>query len=616
MPNPAGFGELGFDNAVLEVEMELRRRLPERWRRLRGEELNHYNRPSRFVRGWRIGVEFSDAVTREIDVLIGRSFPAGYPRTALVDGPGHLIWPHVEADGILCLLPIMADVDAETPGRVTWELFRRSVVLIEELLEGSIIDRDFREEFLTYWAYAAGGVHRVQSLLDIDGRTRTVSTWRANDGSIIIGENDASLSRWLKNRYGPDCVRGKRRIERGAIISLPQPPLPSQYPANGAEVVDLAATAGEDAVRCLLDVAASLPKELTVLFRAEGRGGPGLFAVSTRLDRKRPDRDGRAEQPILKGFRRDTLPEDVAALRTYSHAPVVKSNVARADPAWIHGRGKDPRSAILLGKTVTLIGCGSVGSSVAARLARSGVGTLNLIDPEEFSWSNLGRHELGAASVGLNKAEELQKKFQSEFPHLRFVSHPATAQWAIDEGAGVLRGSDIIIAATASWNAEGALNRWHLAQGRRMPIVYGWTETHAVAGHAVVIGDTGSCLRCGMDSTGQPLSPVSNWEAATTATLEEPACGNHFTPYGAMDLSFVVDMIAQTALDILLKPGVDSYQRLWVAPKERLQAAGGSWTEDFERQHPHHLQGGALLERPWPNSECPACGSKREAISA
>jgi len=207
MPNPAGFGELGFDNAVLEVEMELRRRLPERWRRLRGEELNHYNRPSRFVRGWRIGVEFSDAVTREIDVLIGRSFPAGYPRTALVDGPGHLIWPHVEADGILCLLPIMADVDAETPGRVTWELIRRSVVLIEELLEGSIIDRDFREEFLTYWAYAAGGVHRVQSLLDIDGRTRTVSTWRANDGSIIIGENDASLSRWLKNRYGPDCVR-------------------------------------------------------------------------------------------------------------------------------------------------------------------------------------------------------------------------------------------------------------------------------------------------------------------------------------------------------------------------------------------------------------------------
>ena len=608
MPNPAGFGELGFNRAVLEVEMELKRRLADRWRRLSAQDLQHYGLVRRFLRGWRMAIDFSDNQTREIDLLIGRGFPAGYPRTALVDGPGHLVWPHVEADGILCLLPIMADVDAEQPGRVAWELVCRSVVLIEELIEGSIIDRDFREEFLTYWAYAAGGVHRVHSLLDIAGPSRVVSTWRSDDDVVIVGEDDASLSRWLENRYGKKFIKGKRRLERGAFVKLPEAPLPFEYPAQGNDVLNLAAKAGQDGVDCLVDVAGSLPKELTVLFGAGGRGGLGLIAISTRLDRKRPDRDGKVELPILKGFRPELVPKHIAALRTYSQAPVVKSNVVRADPAWIHGRGKDPRSAVLLRKTATLIGCGSVGSGLAARLARSGIGTLHLIDPEDFAWSNLGRHELGAPSVGLNKADELQKKFQMEFPHLHFVSHATTAQWAIEDGADVLRGSDVVIAATGSWNAEGALNRWHLSEGRSRPFVYGWTETHAVAGHAVVIADAGGCLRCGLGSTGQPEFPVSRWEGGTAATIEEPACGNHFTPYGAMDLSFVVDMIAQAVLDVLLRQVPLSFQRIWVAPKKRLRSAGGEWTQDFERKHPEHLDGGALIERPWLRGECPACG--------
>lgn len=116
MPNPAGFGELGFEKAVLQLEARLREALPAPFRRLSSHEIGATYRQRRFERGWRIDMLCSDGETRQIDLLVSPAFPLGYPRTALVDGPGQLVWPHVEHDGILCLLPIMAEVDAEDPG--------------------------------------------------------------------------------------------------------------------------------------------------------------------------------------------------------------------------------------------------------------------------------------------------------------------------------------------------------------------------------------------------------------------------------------------------------------------------------------------------------------------
>jgi hypothetical protein len=64
---------------------------------------------------------------------------------------------------------------------VATNLLHRSIRLIEELLEGTIIDRDFREEFLTYWAYKAhsSGTH-LYSLITPAPPSRLVQVWRGN----------------------------------------------------------------------------------------------------------------------------------------------------------------------------------------------------------------------------------------------------------------------------------------------------------------------------------------------------------------------------------------------------------------------------------------------------
>ena len=55
-------------------------------------------------------------------------------------------------------------------------------------------------------------------------------------------------------------------------------------------------------------------------------------------------------------------------------------------------------------KTITLIGCGSLGATMALSLARAGAGHFRLFDPDRLSPVNIARHQAGLVHLGRNKA--------------------------------------------------------------------------------------------------------------------------------------------------------------------------------------------------------------------
>lgn len=213
------------------------------------------------------------------------------------------------------------------------------------------------------------------------------------------------------------------------------------------------------------------------------------------------------------------------------------------------------RTCRLLGATVAVIGCGSVGAPVACALAQAGVGRLILVNSETLTWPNVGRHPLGATTVGRNKAEALAERLRADFPHLKVEHRACGLHQLIVHDEDQLAAADMIVAATGSWVAESALNRWHVRQGRRQPIVYGWTEAHACAGHAVAIGQNGGCLQCHIGRTGVPELTAVEWPNDSDIAHEEPACGPHYQPYGPVELAYVNAMIAEVALDCLRNSG-------------------------------------------------------------
>jgi molybdopterin/thiamine biosynthesis adenylyltransferase len=598
---------LGWRQAALLLEATLRERAGQAPERLDSVTIAaDYPGREWIVAAWRITVLFSDNATRRIDLVAGPGFPTTPVRTALVDHPEPMSWPHVESDGILCLLPNMAEWDPDDPSEVAMDLLNRSVRLIEELLEGSIVERDFRDEFVTYWGYRVHSQgEKLFSLISPKPPSRLVRVWRG-EGLEVVGEDQGSLADWVVRRFGE---KAPVKTEAAAFLWLDVPPLPPEYPDTAADLYRLAELVGEDAKSVLVEVAREEPDEVLALLGASGRGGAALIGAKAPNPRRRKGRPRAPDEPLSIGFRPGRTPEQLLLGRFFGGLPLVRTLVQRADAGWVHGRSKDARTIKLLNAVAVVVGCGSVGAPVACALAQAGVGQIVLIDPEALSWANAGRHPLGAANVGRNKAEALAERLQTDYPHLSVVHRANDLHHMISHDADLLAGASLVVAATGNWMAESALNRWHICQGRKLPILYGWTEAHACAGHAVAIGQEDGCLQCHIGRTGVPDLTVVEWLDGSDIHQEEPACGAHYQPYGPVELAYVTSMVTEVALDCLLDPPARSFSRVFVASQRRIAPLGGRLTEGWRSAFGNAGGGARTVDRPWPIVGCAACSA-------
>ena len=598
---------LRWRQAALRLEARLRERTGQAPEQLDAHAVDSCYPRRPYVAGWRVGVTFKDDIMRRIDVVATSGFPSIPVRTALVDHPPFMTWPHVESDGILCLLPNMAECDPDDPCAVAENLLGRSVRLVEELLEGMIVERDFRGEFLTYWAYKSNeDGTRLFSLLRPAPPSRVVRVWRGK-GLEIVGEDTETLTQWVRRRFGAEV---NATTEEGVFIWLGTPPLPVDYPDTASDLRALAVAAGHDAAAALQQAAVGEPDHLVAMLGATGRGGPGLIAVKAPNPKFLRSRPRSATDPLSKGFRQGRTPKSVLLDRYFGAGPVIRSSVQRADANWVHGRGGDPRTAQLLDSTVVVVGCGSVGAPVACTLAQGGAGRIVLVDHDALSWPNVGRHPLGASAVGRNKAEALADRLRADFPHLRIEGRAYGLQELWQSDLELLETTDLIISATGSWSAESALNRWHVEQGRLSPILYGWTEAHACAGHAVAIVGEGGCLQCHISRTGSPSFKVVDWPDGGDTSQEEPACGAHYHPYGPVELNYVTAMISDVALDCLLNPPTRSFSRVFATSQRRIDELGGRWCDEWLAAQGKGEAGMRTVDRPWLRMNCPACGDQ------
>ena len=73
----------------------------------------------------------------------------------------------------------------------------------------------------------------------------------------------------------------------------------------------------------------------------------------------------------------------------------------------------------LAGKSVCLVGCGSLGGTIALELARAGVGRFFLFDMDTLEPANLSRHVAGVDELGRNKAYVMERRIRSVNPNIQ-----------------------------------------------------------------------------------------------------------------------------------------------------------------------------------------------------
>jgi molybdopterin/thiamine biosynthesis adenylyltransferase len=110
--------------------------------------------------------------------------------------------------------------------------------------------------------------------------------------------------------------------------------------------------------------------------------------------------------------------------------------------------GTGGQSALLKSK-VLVVGGGGIGGNAAELLARMGIGTIALVDPDVFEESNLNRQDFASeASLGLSKVEVVSESLEAINCDVTVEAHMLSA----DSGnlAGLIEGADAVIDALDS----------------------------------------------------------------------------------------------------------------------------------------------------------------------
>lgn len=563
-----------FDAAALQLEEWLRGF--QNVRPLSPDECASYH-PRSIESGWELDLSGDPAIGSTIRVLLPESFPYARPLIATASKQ-FLVWPHIEEDGVICALPLSATLNPYGPLAVTRYVLNEAVEVIKQGSSGTNLD-DFRQEFHSYWDRAAteGSVPVISTLTDF-GSPRIICAWYGKQ-HVIVGSSDDKLQEWMDRRFGR--TKDKRIFEPGILLHLDVPLLPDQYPRRIADVGNLVQSLDQRSQtlltrRLLADKARSL-----LVLDAPTTNGRALAALRLSTPSGK-NMYGHEVDVRQKGFRPGRVPEALELSRYLNSAPAPQRlKVKRADSSWIHGRDADPKAQLLAQKKIAIIGIGSVGSFVAELLAASGVGGLTLVDNETLTFANAGRHLLGVNSEGTYKSQGVAELLQNRFPHHSIAGVVSDGQSFLREAVAQNQSYDLILSLAGDWELDCFLNDQYLSSlntGSKH-IVFGWTEPHAVAGHAVLLTGGNGCLLCHFEEDGLPKLKITKWKQETM--LSEPACGGSFQPYGPVEIMAINSMIASLAIDSLLGKASSNLHRFYVSDEARIHETGGEVTSEW-----------------------------------
>jgi molybdopterin/thiamine biosynthesis adenylyltransferase len=227
-------------------------------------------------------------------------------------------------------------------------------------------------------------------------------------------------------------------------------------------------------------------------------------------------------------------------------------------PAQREERRLDDAHDRLKGRKVGLVGCGSLGSKVAAMLARSGVGKFVLTDDDLLLPDNLVRNDLDWRDAGTHKAQALARRLEFVNPavevddwNVRLGGQTSAA--SADAILSVLGQCDLIIDATANPDILNVLAA--VAAARSKPII--WAEIFG--------GGIGGLMGRCRPSLEPPLQymrrTIENWfgdqNASPVRAKRSYATGGDGAPLIAddADVSVIAAHAARFAIDLLARDG-------------------------------------------------------------
>jgi hypothetical protein len=200
-------------------------------------------------------------------------------------------------------------------------------------------------------------------------------------------------------------------------------------------------------------------------------------------------------------------------------------------------------------KNIAVVGCGSVGSYIADKLARCGIKQFTLIDPDVVEWPNLSRTVFGHNDIGSFKVNALSQHLKNIFPDINSTTFECEVQTISDQLPTIFKAFDLVVAAVDDPRGNGLLDRLCYSLG--VPVVFVGIYKGAKGGEVIAVNPSSTpCFGCATGGTREVLSDLVNIkdiqrdrDYGTNKLMAEVALGS--------DIHFVCNAAVKICLSML-----------------------------------------------------------------
>lgn len=534
-------------------------------------------------------------VERQLRIAFPNQFPLASLRVQVEPSPW-LRWPHATKSG-LCLHGFRERPITGTPETVVQDCLLRLGAILEFVRMGSdpaLRDAEFQREFTSYWNMQLDTSPQDVLLLErpqVASELFTTSDPRParRTRTAWLSPNVESLGAHIYRTLGRSAKIQAPAVAGFYLKLLTYPDIQFPAPYRLLEWLTPHLSQG-DGKKFLawFSGKGSLANRWLVL-ELPGPTGAPLYCLDVRSYSRQPDH-GR-----WYGFR---SARRWSGKNQPSHLPVlVRGAILNLlDRNDILSRDLSGTAESLEKSRVLMVGVGSLGSTVALQLARSGVGEIVLIDPDILESANLGRHVLGTDDLAQSKAAALAEKIRHDLPTVKVTAFMDFAELMLLKMPEIFESADMVIVTTADWSSEVAL--WfRKAQATGWSLLQAWSEPHSFVGHALLAPKGEHDGRPFFDDTGNFNLKYTEWPNG--GGVVPLACGQTFIPGGASGMANVASMVTQVALRGLTGQIDKPAWTTSIYRPQDISKHDGIYSGPALADGVQHI----VLEREWPNVE-------------
>lgn len=460
-------------------------------------------------------IEFKDKYI-DFRIKIPKNYPLEYPKFYIDDESWHLKYPHIEeyksgAGSSICYLEITKKI----PHMNGLDVISNELERVEKILQNYSLDtfnsKDFIDEFDSYW------LDKKVFYLDLHGDENKIGIHKISSCSSIFKNIITNNVDETKTKLD---TLGLKYDSFESIIYLPFNIELVSIPFKYNQIMELIEQHG---YRSFFEQNFSLKTVNQYIYFSFFIGDIKHFACC-KIDRK------------LYG-------DGYVIPKFYPNYDVERVAVKRIDRERIFSRGGNNMTSYI-SKTnikIAIVGCGSLGGSLALKLAKSGINNFTFIDYDYLDINNLARHICPMKYLNKNKAEALKLTILEHCPDCLIETYNSNAMDCLD----VLNKQNLIISALGS---DGTIFETFLLQiYEHIPKIISWFEG-AVGGHAMF-------TKTKIDSFSEIIGNLKIIQDGKEEKLirNDIGCNSMYAPYAFIDAENTVTAVARMATDFIIK---------------------------------------------------------------